>query len=186
MNRRDHERSLSVPLRLLERGPLAWRATVRASDLAEPGDRSELRIADVEVPLDGDVDVELTLEIISGGLSAAGRITAGWRGPCARCWTLLEGEARADVREVFAAAPREGEQYQLHPEHADLAPMVREAILLELPIEAIGCPHPDPCPNRPSELDPAHDGPAHDDPAEPTDPRWAPLEALRRGEAESP
>lgn len=182
---RRPERSLSVPLRLLGRGPLTWSATVRAADLAEPDDGAELRIADVEVPRDSEVDVELTLELISGGLSAAGRITAAWRGPCARCWMPLEGEACANVREVFAAAPREGEQYQLHPEHADLAPMVREAILLELPIEAIACPHPDPCPNQPSELAPAADEPAPD-PAEPTDPRWAPLEVLRRGQTESP
>ena len=183
---RRPERSLSVPLRLLERGPITWSATVRAADLAEPDDSTELCIADVEVPRDSEVDVELTLELISGGLSAAGCITAAWQGPCARCWMPVEGEACANVREVFAAVPREGEQYRLHPEHADLAPMVREAILLELPIEAIACPYPDPCPNRPPDLDPAPDEPAHDDPAGQTDPRWAPLEALRRGQAESP
>ncbi|WP_419910896.1 YceD family protein [Candidatus Poriferisodalis sp.] len=186
MNRRDPERSLSVPLRLLERGPITWSATVPAADLAEADDGDRLRIADVEVPSDSEVDVELTLELISGGLSAAGHITAGWRGPCARCWIPLDGQACANVREVFAATPREGEQYRLHPEHADLAPMVREAILLELPIEAIACPYPDPCPNHPPDLDQATDEHAHDDPAEQPDPRWAPLEALRRGQAESP
>ena len=165
-----------------------WSATVRASDLTEPGDDDELRIADVEVPVDSDVDVELSLELISGGMSATGHVSAAWRGPCARCWAPMEGTARASIREVFAAEPREGEQYRLHPEHADLAPMVREAILLELPIEAIPCPHPDPCPNLPSELDAADDDPTQDDPAgraQPADPRWAPLEALRRGRPES-
>ena len=186
MSRRDPERSLSVPLRLLERGRLAWSAMVRASDLKVPDADDDLRIADVEVPLDSDVHVELTLELISGGLSAAGRIVAEWRGPCARCWTPLEGEARVDVREVFTAEPREGEQYHLDPEHIDLAPMVREAILLELPIEAIRCPHPDPCPNLGSELDSALDDPAHDEGREPADPRWAPLKALRRPPAASP
>lgn len=186
MSPRDPERSLSVPLRLLERGQLTWSVKVRASDLAESGGDDELRIADVEVPLTSEVSVELSLELIGGGMSAAGHLSAPWRGPCARCWTPLEGEARASVREVFAAEPREGEQYQLHPEHADLAPMVREAILLELPIEAIGCPYPDPCPNVPSDLDAAADGPTHDDPAPVSDPRWAPLEALRRGRSESP
>ena len=186
MSRRDPERSLSVPLRLLERGSLTWSVTVRASDLTEPGTGDELRIADVEVPLDSEVSVELSLELIGGGLSAAGHVTAGWRGPCARCWTPLEGEAQASVREVFAAEPREGEQYQLHPEHADLAPMVREAVLLELPIEAIGCPHPDPCPNIPSELAADQNDPAVEESADVTDPRWAPLEALRRGRPESP
>lgn len=186
MSPRDPERSLSVPLRLLERGRLSWSATVRASDLAEPGVDDELRIADAEVPLDSEVRVDVTLELISGGVSAGGHVAAAWRGPCARCWTPLEGEARADVREVFAAEPREGEQYLLHPEHVDLAPMVREAILLELPIEAIACPHREPCPNLPSELGSAGEDPAQDEPAELGDPRWAPLEALRRRQSPSP
>ncbi|WP_419946890.1 YceD family protein [Candidatus Poriferisodalis sp.] len=186
MKDRDPERSLIVPLRLLERGQLRWSVTVRASDLAEADTDDDLRIADVELPLNSDVRVELSLELISGGVSAVGRITAGWRGPCARCWTPLDGGICASVREVFAAEPCEGEQYLLHPEHADLAPMVREAILLELPIEAIACPHPDPCPNLPPDLASAYDDSGHDDPAGAADPRWRPLEALRRRQAESP
>ncbi|WP_423920668.1 YceD family protein [Candidatus Poriferisodalis sp.] len=184
MSRRDPERSLSVPLRLVGDGQLEWSATVTASDLVERDSPDALRIADVEVPLDSDVGVRLSLELISGGLSVAGQLTATWKGPCARCWLPLEGEVRTTVREVFTAEPREGEQYRLDPEHADLVPMVREAVLLELPIEAIPCPQADPCPNLPSEFvqfhdDSIHDDAALDDSAELADPRWAALEALR-------
>ena len=188
----DRRGSLSVPLRLLAAGPLRWSATVSAAVLsagdssdalciADVGDalriadvRDALRIADVEVPLDSDVGIDVVLERISGGVSAVGEVAATWTGPCARCWLPLDGQVRAAVSEVFTAEPREGEQYALGPEYADLVPMVREAVLLELPIEAIRCPHPEPCPNLPPELAAPPEGEA-----QPTDPRWAALEALR-------
>lgn len=179
MSRGDPVRSLSVPLRSISDGQLEWSATVPASALLDRESRDTLRIADVEVPLDSDVRVALALELISGGLSVTGEVTAAWTGPCARCWLPLDGEVRTAVREVFTAEPREGEQYGLGPEYADLTPMVRETVLLELPIEAIPCPHPEPCPNLPSELTGAHDGPATGRPAEPADPRWEALDALR-------
>jgi uncharacterized metal-binding protein YceD (DUF177 family) len=166
-------------LRRIAGGQLDWSATVPASALLEAESRDTLRIADVEVPLDSDVNVALALELISGGLSVAGEVRAAWTGPCARCWLRLDGEVRTTVCEVFTAEPREGEQYRLGPEYADLTPMVREAVLLELPIEAIRCPHPDPCPNLPSELAEARDDPAEGGPPELADPRWEALAALR-------
>ncbi|WP_419841795.1 YceD family protein [Candidatus Poriferisodalis sp.] len=153
-------------------------ALAEAQD-ASAADSAELRIADVEVPLDSHVGVALRLELISGGLRVAGQITASWQGPCARCWLPLDGDLRVAVRETFTATPREGEQYALGSEYADLAPMVRESVLLALPIEAIRCPHPEPCPNQPGELATASDEPSSDDAAEPADPRWEALEALR-------
>lgn len=179
MSKRDRRRSLSVPLRQISEGQLAWSATVPASALLDPESRDTLRIADVEVPLGSNVDVALALEMIGGGLSVAGEVTAAWTGPCARCWLSLGGQVRTTVREVFTAEPREGEQYRLGPEYADLTPMVREAVLLELPIEAIRCPHPEPCPNLPAELAEAREDAAEGSPAELADPRWEALEALR-------
>ena len=142
-----------------------WARTVRSPNPA---------FADVEVPLDSDVGVEVELERISGGLRAVGEVAARWSGPCARCWLPVDGQVRAEVSEVFTAEPREGEQYALGLEYADLVPMVREAVLLDLPIEAIRCPHPEPCPNLPAELAAPSEGDA-----QPADPRWAALEALR-------
>ena len=180
MSPRDRQRSLSVPLRLLVDGQLEWSTTVPASALLDPESSASVSIADVEVPLDSDVSVELALELISGGLSVAGEVSATWKGPCARCWLPVAGTLRTKIREVFTAEPREGEQYRLGPEFADLVPMVREAVLLELPIEAIRCPQAEGCPNLPPELaDPP------DDAAPPVDPRWAALEALRARQDES-
>ncbi len=195
---RDAKRSLVVPLRRIATGPLQWSATVPAAVLLEAEPTSRLGIADVEVPLDTSVRVALALEFISGDLLVTGEIEAGWRGPCARCWLPLDGHVKAAVHETFTALPREGEQYELGPEYADLTPMVREAILLELPIKSIRCPHPEPCPHVPAELgqthsdpaqnDPAHNDRANDDEAQDRtdatsdtriDPRWAALDVLR-------
>ncbi len=186
MSKGDRHGSLSVPLRLISDGQFAWSATVPASALLDPESRDVLRIADVEVPLDSDVDVAVALELIGGGLSVAGEVTAAWRGPCARCWLLLDGEVRTTVREVFTSEPREGEQYRLGPEYADLTPMVREAVLLELPIEAIRCPHSEPCPNLPAELAETREEASEGGPAELADPRWEALEALRGRMDETP
>lgn len=186
MSLRDPKRSLSVPLRLIGDDVLGWSKTVPASDLLPAGESGPLRIADIEVPLSGDVHVEVSLERISGGLTVTGQIDAAWNGPCARCWACVEGRATASVNEVFTTTPTEGEQYGLDAEAVNLVPMVREAILLELPIEAVPCPNDEPCPNLPDELTTMASTPSqsHLDPpaepqAEPTDPRWAALDVLR-------
>ena len=178
MTRGDPQRSLSVPVRLIGDGQLEWSASVPASDLLRGGHPDSLRIADVEVPPGTDVGVDVTLERISGGLSVAGEVTAAWQGPCARCSIMLDGEVRADVREVFTETPAEGEQYPLDPERVNLAPMIREAVLLELPIEAVRCPHAEPCPNLPDELLRSAEKSAPGSPGV-ADPRWAALDALR-------
>ena len=178
MTRRDPQRSLSVPVRLVGDGQFEWSAVVPASDLTPDYHADPLRIADVEVPPGTDVCVDVTLERISGGLSVAGEVAAAWRGPCARCWITLDGEARAHVREVFTVTPSEGEQYLLDPELVNLVPMVREAVLLELPIEAVPCPHAEPCPNLPDELVQSADESPHGS-TEAADPRWAALDVLR-------
>ncbi len=186
MTRGDRRRSLSVPVRLIGDGPFEWSAVVPSSDLTPDCHPNSLRIADVEVPSGTDICVDVTLERTSGGLSVVGEVAAAWQGPCARCWITLDGEVRAEVREVFTAAPIEGEQYLLGPESVNLVPMVREAVLLELPIEAVPCPHGKHCPNLPEELVQSADEPPQSS-SEPADPRWAALDVLRdRSSSERP
>ncbi len=178
MTRRDRRRSLSVPVRLIDDGQLEWSAVVPSSDLTPDGHPNSLRIADVEVPSGTDVCVDVILERTSGGLSVVGEIVAAWQGPCARCWITLDGEIRVHVREVFTATPIEGEQYLLEPESVNLVLMVREAVLLELPIEAVPCPNAQHCPNLPDELLQSGDEPPEGS-SEVVDPRWAALDILR-------
>ena len=153
------------------------------ADLLEhPGTRRELHDAvelgglgtsAAQVPEGGEVRVDLVLEAIGGGaLTATGTIGAPWRGDCRRCLEPVEGSAEVDVREVFEPHPTEGETYPLGGEQIDLEPMVRDAVLLAMPLAplcATTCvgPAPDAFPT----------GPAAAEERAP-DPRWEALSDL--------
>ena len=98
-----------------------------------------------------------------------------WTGDCRRCLGPVEGYAEAEIREIFEARPTEGETYRLDGEQIDLEPMVRDAVLLALPLAPLcssDCQGPAP------EVFPT--GPP-DDEAVVVDPRWAALRDLDLG-----
>jgi uncharacterized protein len=109
--------------RLGERKP--FRTRVALDDLA---------ISTAEVPPDREVDVDLILESIAAGLVAEGTIVAPWVGDCRRCLEPVEGEVETHVKEIFERTPTEGETYPLGQDTVDLEPMVRDAVLLALPL----------------------------------------------------
>ena len=86
-----------------------------------------------EVPADQPVTVEGTLERISEGIVVRAEITAPWSAACSRCLAPVSGIASVHVDEMFEPAPLEGETYPLADETIDLEPLVRDALLLELP-----------------------------------------------------
>jgi uncharacterized protein len=150
--------------------------------LRHPGSR---RPFEADVVLDGlalstaqvvpgsPVHVELVLESLSSSITATGTVSVTWEGDCRRCLEPVEGDAEAEVHaEVFEAVPTEGETYPLVGEQIDLEPLVRDAVLLALPLaplcaETCAGPAPEEFPTGP-----AVEG------AEPRDPRWAALDEL--------
>jgi uncharacterized protein len=147
-----------------------------------------LAITSARVPDDAEIGLDLELEALSNGLVATGTLTVPWEGECRRCLRDVRSETVADIREVFEPSPVEGETYPLGDDLVDLEPMVRDAVLLTLPLAPLcdeGClgPAPD---TFPAVVE--GDGPeASDDPGgaaaaasrPPTDPRWAALDDLR-------
>jgi uncharacterized protein len=129
------------------------------------------------VPDDGEVRLTASVESTANGrVSVTGRVRAPWVGECRRCLRPVEGELVADVAEVFETTPVEGETYPLVDELIDLEPMVRDAVLLALPLAPLcgdDCrgPRPDDFPVEPVQAEPEPDGP-------PRDPRWAALDQL--------
>jgi uncharacterized protein len=98
-----------------------------------------------------------------------------WRGECRRCLGPVDGYAEAPVREIFEARPTEGETYPLDGEQIDLEPMVRDAVLLALPLAplcASDCqgPAPEAFPTGPP-----------DEERSLLDPRWSALRDLDLG-----
>ena len=164
----------------------ATRTRLDVADLRRhPGERREvhlerpfddLRVGEVEVPPDRPVVVDLVLEAVQGGVEASGHAAATWGGPCRRCLEPVEGDLDVDVSELFVDDAVEGETYPIDHDVIDLEPLVRDAVLLALPLAPLcreDCPGPDP------DAFPVESEADEDGGEPPRDPRWAALDVLR-------
>ena len=137
----------------------------------------DLAVSTAAVPSGSPVEVDLELETLSDGLVATGTIGAPWVGDCRRCLRPVEGRAEVEVREIFQPRPTEGETYPLGEDIVDLEPMVRDAVLLALPLAPLcaeDCRGPAPEQFPTGIADEGSGVP----PAPPVDPRWAALSGL--------
>jgi uncharacterized protein len=151
-----------------------------------PGYREHLRVraplAGLEVtgsrvPAGADVEVDVRLEAVEGGIVVAGTVGAPWVGECRRCLGPISGTAVADVEEIFVSDPEEGETYPILGDHIDLEPLAREAVVLTLPLAPLCRPDcAGLCVTCGADL---NAGPCGCPPGD-VDPRWAALDALRR------
>ncbi len=139
-----------------------------------------LHISTAGVPEGAAVSVDGVLESIPGGIVLDGAAVVPWTGECRRCLTDIEGVIRTAVREVFEIRPTEGETWPLHGDDLDLAPMLRDTVLLVLPLAPLCSPDcrgpaPESFPAGPTTIASASEP---DDDAD-RDPRWAALDQLR-------
>jgi DUF177 domain-containing protein len=81
----------------------------------------------------GPIEVDATLERVPEGIVVRGTVEAQWQAACSRCLTPVTGTAQVHVDELFEPHPLEGETYLLDVDIVDLEPLVRDALLLELP-----------------------------------------------------
>src|SRR5262249_4155699 len=146
------------------------------------GQVGELRVADSMVEASAEATAAAVLTAIDGGIEVAADVDAPWVGECRRCLKPLTGELRCQVRELFRprtpseSADEDEETYPLAGEQLDLRALVRDALLLELPLAPL-C-RPDCrglCPTCGADL---NEGDCACPKAD-TDPRWAALDALR-------
>ena len=152
------------------------------------GRAGDLKVADSRVPEGADVEADVTLDSVDGGIEVSGSVVAPWVGECRRCLVPVEGILECEVREMYrprrpGEPPGQDEEtYPLAGELLDLQPLVRDAVLLGLPIAPLcrddchGL-----CPTCGADL---NDGPCACPPAA-GDPRWAALDALRQPAGET-
>jgi uncharacterized protein len=134
-----------------------------------------LRVGVAEVPAEEDLDVVTTLEWVTDGLLASGTISAPWRAECQRCLGPARGRIHFEFRELFEREPRDGESYRLGHDSIDMEPLVREQVLLELPLVPLCGPD---CRGLCATCGAdRNQGPCGCDAAE-VDPRWAALEGF--------
>jgi uncharacterized protein len=99
----------------------------------------------VEVSLDG-IELGIDDDRIAGpivvalhavstldGVTVSGDIGIPWSAPCRRCLTAVTGSALVDVEELYQDDVIDEDAYAIEGDQIDLAPAVREYVLIELP-----------------------------------------------------
>jgi uncharacterized protein len=146
-----------------------------------------LTVAGSVVPDSAEATADAILDAVDGGIEVAARIHAPWQGECRRCLRPLAGELRCEVRELYRprtageAVDPDEDTYPLGGDQLDLRPLVRDALLLELPLAPLcheGCLGL--CPTCGADRNAGLCG------CEPAagDRRWSGLDALRSSEGE--
>jgi len=131
----------------------------------------------VAVPAGSAVELDLRLESVMDGVLVSGTANATVTAECGRCLDPVSEELEVEIQELYAYEPadRDDEQPLLTGDFIDIEPLVRDAIVLGLPLNPVCdetcqglCVT---CGARMADVQPGH---AHDD----LDPRWAALARL--------
>jgi uncharacterized protein len=125
---------------------------------------------------DEPVDINLHLEALSNGVTVNGTTSATWAGECRRCLAPMSGRMTIELSELYQQIPDDSEAYVINNDQINLLPMVRENLLLAIPLGPLCredcpgfCPH---CGKDLSETACSCDNTV-------VDPRWAALETLK-------
>jgi uncharacterized protein len=160
----------------LRRSPGHSQHEVRRGEvaLAGPLDEAGIDPGRSVVPAGAEAECDVTLTPFSGGIDAQGTVRAPWTGLCRRCAEPVSGELTISVHERFGDEP-DDESYPIVDDDIDLGPMVRDAIVLELPMAPL-------CREDCAGLCPQCGANRNEGPCgcvAPRDPRWANLDVLR-------
>jgi uncharacterized protein len=163
-----------LDVRELGRRPGSMRA-VRAEVPAPP----ELSVGMAAIPEGASLTLDLRLESVVEGVLVSGSVTAPVTGECARCLTPVSDTVSVPLTELFAYPDSATEQTSDEDEVShlvgdllDLEPVVRDALVLDLPLSPLcrdDCPGL--CAGCGERLDDLPDDHTHTT----TDPRWAAL-----------
>lgn len=87
--------------------------------------------------LAGEIRVDVELEALNDGIVVRGDVSAPWARPCRRCLKNLSGVAVAAIDELYQVEVLDEDAYPIVDGQLDLAPMARQATLLELDDERL-------------------------------------------------
>jgi uncharacterized protein len=131
------------------------------------------------VPAGAEAECDVTLIPFEGGIDVEGTVSAPWVGICRRCADPVSGELHIGVHERYAdpplAGPSDEELYPIVDDRIDLGLLVRDAVVLELPMAPL-------CREACAGLCPqcgANRNEGECGCVAPRDPRWANLDVLR-------
>lgn len=138
-------------------------------------DAADLEFGDPRL-VDEPVSVAVRLEALANGIAVSGRVAATWAGECRRCLAPVRERLEVPVEELYQRIPEDPDAHPIANDQIDLVPMVRENVLVALPIGPLCRPDcPGMCPQCGADLAAGACGCSV-----PTgDPRWSALDALR-------
>ena len=136
----------------------------------------------IGAPAGAELDLDLRLESVMEGVLVSGTATVPLTGECGRCLEAISSTLVVDLQELYAYADsttdltgEDDETARMQGDLLDLAPVLRDAVVLALPLTPLCQPDCSGlcalCGERLDDLPQDH---AHDTP----DPRWAALETF--------
>jgi uncharacterized protein len=119
--------------------------------------------------------LDVRLESLADGILVTVDVETIARGECVRCLIDIEQAVQVEIQELFAYSLDEAVEYEVHENHVDLEPVLRDTVVLSLPFQPV-------CQDDCTGLCPQCgvrllDNPGHEHEA-PVDPRWAALGGL--------
>ena len=146
---------------------------------------ADLVVGDASVPEGGEITVDVQLESLSDGIIVTGTVSSPWLAVCRRCLGPATGSLTVEVRELYQVRPSVDDAFAFEGDLLDLAPLVREALMLDLPVAPVCRPD---CLGLCPVCGLDRNETACSCENEPTDPRWSALEGLaaRLGQFDQP
>ena len=142
----------------------------------------------IGVPEGSPIVLELRLEAVVDGVLATGTASAHVVGECVRCLEEIDEELVVDFQELYVHEPTgtgedADDEMVLEDELLDLEPVLRDAVVLALPLNPVCDPE---CPGLCAECGARlADDPDHTH-GEAIDPRWAALSQIIQAPGDDP
>jgi len=127
------------------------------------------------VPAGAELDLDVRFESVHEGIWISGTAETEAVGECGRCLTDMAESVEVEFGELFAYPGDEAADFEVHDDHVDLEPLVRDAIVLSLPFQPVCQPD---CPGLDSVTGERLTTPREDTAETSIDPRWAALQEL--------
>jgi uncharacterized protein len=135
----DARAPLVLDTRDLPRSP----GSMREVRLVVPAPK-DLGLELIGVPPSVDLTLDLTMQSVTEGIYVSGRVSAPLVGECGRCLRSIEDAIDVDVSELYAYADSttdetadEDEVGRIEHDLIDLEPVVRDAVVLALPVNPL-------------------------------------------------
>ena len=99
---------------------------------------SALGIADPRLDPDAPIVVDVQLESLTDGVVVHGTVSVPWSDTCRRCLRQASGTTVSQINELYQFVVVDPEAFPIVGDQLDLAPMVRDAVLLDTPAAPVG------------------------------------------------